>query len=413
MAEESDLERTEQPTPKRLQDARERGQVARSRELTTFAGLLAGGALLLFGGGGLALWISSLVSRGLRFDRREAFDSGAAMSRLADLNADALLNLMPLLVAVVVVVVAASLLLSGWVFSTEPLTPQASRINPFAGIARIFSTNGLVELLKSVLKTLLVGAVAVWFLWTHLEEWLQLADGDLTGSVVSGLRRIGEGMVWVIATLALVALIDVPFQIWSFRKQLRMTKEEVRRESREQEGDPQIKARIRQLQRAAARRRMMANVPKATVVITNPQHYAVALRYEGGIGAPRVLAKGIDLIAQRIREIAADHDIPTLEAPPLARALYAHAELEQEIPAELYTAVAEVLAWVYSLEQARSDVARPTGIKVPAGMDPLEADLAGVAPSAGRGAVTGADALGGRGAGRGTGPMVAGVGGIE
>jgi flagellar biosynthetic protein FlhB len=415
VAEESDLERTEQPTPKRLQDARERGQVARSRELATFAGLLAGGAVLLFAGGKLSTDISELLTRALRFDRREAFDSGAALQRLFDLPIDALLALLPLMGVVLVALVGSSLLLSGWVLSGEPLAPQFSRINPFSGIARIFSVVGLVELLKSVVKTVFIGAIAFWFLWTHVEEWLQLADGDLASSVAAGLRRIGEGMIWVVAALALVAAIDVPFQIWNFRKQLRMTKEEVKRETREQEGDPQIKARIRQLQRAAARRRMMANVPKATVVVTNPEHYAVALRYDGNqMSAPRVLAKGIDLIALRIREIAAENDIPTLEAPPLARALYAHTELEQEIPAELYTAVAEVLAWVYALEQDRSAAAAPSGIKVPAGMDPLEADTS--PPAAGGLRVDprlAARAAGGLTAGRGSGPAVAGVGAID
>ncbi len=415
MAEESDLEKTEDPTPKRLQDARERGQVARSRELATFAGLLAGGAVLLFAGGQLSTAMGDLLSRSLRFDRREAFDTGAALARLFDLPMDALVALLPLMGVVMVALIGSSLLLSGWVISGEPLAPQFSRINPISGIARIFSVVGLVELLKSVIKTVFLGGVAAWFLWTHVEEWLQLADGDLASSVESGLRRIGEGMIWVVAALALVALIDVPFQVWNFRKQLRMTKDEVKREAREQEGDPQIKARIRQLQRAAARRRMMANVPKATVVVTNPEHYAVALRYDGNqMSAPRVLAKGIDLIALRIREIAAENDIPTLESPPLARALYAHSELEQEIPAELYTAVAEVLAWVYSLEQDRSGTAPPLSIKVPAGMDPLEADaeaegLAGARQSPRPAGL----AAGPGGMGRSSGPMVAGVGAIE
>lgn len=416
MAEESDLERTEQPTPKRLQDARERGQVVRSRELTTFAGLLAGGALLLFAGGGLALSLGNLLARGLHFDRREAFDPGAALTRLLDLNLDALLSLLPLMVAVMVVVVVSSLLLSGWVFSTEPLVPQASRLNPFTGLGRIFSVMGLVELLKSVLKTVFLGALAFWFVWIHLEEWLQLADGELASAVTFGLRRIGEGMVWVIGGLALVALIDVPFQVWNFRKELRMTKEEVRRETREQEGDPQIKARIRQLQRAAARRRMMANVPKATVVITNPEHYAVALRYEGArMAAPRVLAKGTDLIALRIREIAAENRIPSLQAPPLARALCAHAEIEQEIPAELYTAVAEVLAWVYALEQRGSAATPPADIPVPFGMDPLqdEATQPGPLPGATRRGARTTGVAGSNAAGRGNGPLVTGVGSID
>lgn len=415
MAEESDLERTEQPTPKRLQDARERGQVARSRELATFAGLLAGGAALLFTAGNLSASMVDLVSRSLRFDRREAFDSDAALARLFELPVDALIALLPLMGTVIVALVGASLLLSGWVLSGEPLIPQASRLNPFSGIARIFSVTGLVELLKSVIKTVFLGAVAFWFAANHLEEWLQLADGDLVNSVSSGLRRIGEGMIWVVGALALVAAIDVPFQVWNFRKQLRMTKEEVKRETREQEGDPQIKARIRQLQRAAARRRMMANVPKATVVVTNPEHYAVALRYDGNqMSAPRVLAKGIDLIALRIREIAAENEIPTLEAPPLARALYAHTELEQEIPAELYTAVAEVLAWVYALEQDRDAVPAPSNITVPAGMDPLAADEDAAPGNASRAGVRGsAEPAAARAMGRGTGPMVGGIGAIE
>ena len=415
MAEESDLEKTEDPTPKRLQDARERGQVARSRELATFAGLLAGGAVLLFAGGQLSTAMGDLLSRSLRFDRREAFDTGAALARLFELPIDALVALLPLMGVVAVALIGSSLLLSGWVISGEPLAPQFSRINPISGIARIFSVVGLVELLKSIIKTVFLGGVAGWFLWTHVEEWLQLADGDLASAVESGMRRIGEGMIWVVAGLALVALIDVPFQVWNFRKQLRMTKDEVKREAREQEGDPQIKARIRQLQRAAARRRMMANVPKATVVVTNPEHYAVALRYESNqMSAPRVLAKGIDLIALRIREIAAENDIPTLESPPLARALYAHSELEQEIPAELYTAVAEVLAWVYSLEQDRSGAAPPSFIKVPAGMDPLEADAAAEAAGGARSAARPAGlAAGPGGMGRNSGPMVGGVGAIE
>jgi flagellar biosynthetic protein FlhB len=417
MAEESDLERTEEPTGKRLQDARERGQVARSRELVTFSGLLGGGALLLFGGGGLALSLSELLSRGLRFDRREAFDTGAAVQRLLQTNLDALIGLLPLMAVVLVVIVLSSLLISGWVFSGEPLTPQASRLNPFSGIARMFSAVGLVEILKSVLKTVFLGSLGFWFLWTHAETWLQLSDGEFASSAVYGLRRIGEGLIWVIGGLAVVVLIDVPFQLWNFRKELRMTKEEVRREFREQEGDPQIKARIRQLQRAAARRRMMANVPKATVVITNPEHYAVALRYESGaFGAPRLLAKGIDLIALRIREIAAENDIPILEAPPLARAIYAHTELEQEIPAALYTAVAEVLAWVYALEQSRPDVEMPTDIAVPSGMDPLAEDLGDASrkSTAGRTGSRDIDALSGaRSAGRGSGPLIAGVGGVD
>lgn len=375
MAEESDLERTEDPTPKRLQDARDRGQVPRSRELSTFAELLTGSAVILFAGSGLALALTELLRRGLRFDRREAFDPQAALERLASLNFDAVLSLAPLMAAVALAVVVSSLMLSGWVFTAEPLVPQASRMNPISGLGRIFSTQGLVELGKSILKTLFIGGIAGWYLWSHAEEWLQLADGDLRNAIIAGLQRTGEGIIWVIGGLALVVLIDVPFQLWNHRKQLRMTKEEVKREAREQEGDPQIKARIRQLQRAAARRRMMANVPKASVVITNPEHYAVALRYEGmSMVAPKVLAKGTELVALRIREIAADNGIPILEAPPLARALFAHSELEQEIPTTLYTAVAEVLAWVYQLENDPVSAVRPTDLRVPADLDPLARD---------------------------------------
>ncbi len=387
MAEDSDLERTEPPTPKRLQDAREKGQVARSRELSTFAGLLGGTAVLLFAGGALALTLLSVFERGLRFDRREAFDPQLGLERLAMLNQEALLGLAPLLVAVPLALVLSSLLVSGWIFTGQPMAPQASRLNPLSGFKRMFSAQGLIELAKAVLKTVFIGAIAAIFLWVYLADWLQLSEGALAGSVAYGLRLTAEGLIWVIAGLVVVVAIDVPFQLWNHQKQLRMTKEEVRRELKEQEGDPQLKARIRAIQRDVARRRMMARVPEADVVITNPQHYAVALRYESGrMTAPRVLAKGMDRVALRISEIAREHRVPILEAPPLARALCASAEVGEEIPAALYTAVAEVLAWVYALQNDPRNAVPPTDLPVPAALDPLQRRAAASYATGGRAA---------------------------
>ncbi|MCW5620030.1 MAG: flagellar type III secretion system protein FlhB [Burkholderiales bacterium] len=377
MAEESDLERSEPASPRRLEQARERGQVPRSPELSTFAVLMSAGAGLLLLGGALMDALFNIVRAGLTLDRSSAFDTSQLGMRLFETAATALLGLAPWFLLVAAAAIVASMMVSGWLFTFEALQPNFSRLSPLRGLGRIFSWHGLIELGKAVLKSLLVGGVAAWAIWSERATILALVGESLQGGLAHLAQLLGHTFLLVAGALLLVVVIDVPFRLWEHARQLRMTKEEVRQEMKETEGDPQIKARIRSLQREAARRRMMAEVPQADVVVTNPDHYAVALRYsEGRSGAPRVVAKGSMLVAQRIIELAEASRVPILRAPPLARALFVHADLGREIPAALYNAVAEVLAWVYQLRRYRSaggEVPRePTAIAVPPDLDPGE-----------------------------------------
>jgi flagellar biosynthetic protein FlhB len=241
----------------------------------------------------------------------------------------------------------------------------------------MFSAHGVVELAKAVAKVLVVGGVAALVMWTSLDALLSLSQEATFSAAVHAARLVGWTLILMVGGMALIVAIDVPYQLWSHHRKLRMSRAELKREARESEGDPQIKARIRSLQREAARKRMMAAVPKADVVITNPTHYAVALSYkENSMRAPRVVAKGQDLTALRIRELARQHRIPIVEAPPLARALYRHTDLEDEIPETLYTAVAEVLAYVFQLRRFNREGGRaprvPDEIVVPPALDPQQ-----------------------------------------
>jgi flagellar biosynthetic protein FlhB len=245
----------------------------------------------------------------------------------------------------------APLALGGWLFASKSFMPDFSRLSPLQGLGRMFSSHSLVELGKAIAKSLLVGGVGAWMVWRKLPEAVALMNAPVQEALLHLMELVLYVCGVVSGSLLLVVALDVPWQLWTFYKKLRMTKEEVKQEMKETDGDPHIKARIRQQQRAMARRRMMTEVPKADVVVTNPTHFAVALRYEeGGMGAPRVVAKGTEEVAARIRELAAEHRVPILSAPPLARALHRHVELGHEIPAGLYTAVAEILAWVYQLK---------------------------------------------------------------
>lgn len=370
MAEDSDLEKTEPASPRRLEKAREEGQVARSRELSTFALLAAGVAGLWMTADRISQGFGQLMRRGMQFEPGTALDTHRMLSNAARSGADALMAIAPLLGLLVLAAIVAPMALGGWLFTTKSLAPNFGRLNPLKGFGRMFSVQGLVELVKAVAKTLLVGAVAYWAIARDRDAVM----GLMTQSPRAALPYVGEMIVvccaFIVASLLLVAAIDVPFQLWQHYKKLRMTKEEVRQENKENEGDPHLKAHIRQLQRQTARRRMMQDVPRADVIVTNPTHFAVALEYKDNMSAPRVLAKGTDLVARRIREMGVEHNIPILEAPPLARALHAHVEIGHEIPATLYTAVAEVLAWVFQLRRWRAEGGvepiTPTGLPVPA-----------------------------------------------
>ncbi|MCT9116051.1 flagellar biosynthesis protein FlhB [Cupriavidus gilardii] len=370
MSEESDLEKTEPASPRRLEKAREEGQVVRSRELGTFVMLMAGVAGLWGLGGMLGRKLDTVMRAALSFEPAVAHDPARMLSGFAQLVWESLLGVLPLLLLFAVAALLAPMVLGGWLFSTKSLLPDFSRLSPLKGLGRLFSAQSLVELTKAVAKSLLVGGIGFWVLWRHLPDAVALMNAPVHEALLRLLELVLLCCALAAGSLLLVAAIDVPWQFWDYFKKLRMTKEEVKQEHKESEGNPHVKGRIRQLQRQMARRRMMAEVPKADVVVTNPTHFAVALRYEEGrMGAPRVVAKGTEEVAARIRELAAEHRVPILSAPPLARALHRHVELGHEIPAGLYTAVAEVLAWVYQLKHwhhANGPLPEaPTGLPVP------------------------------------------------
>ncbi len=354
MARNDGEERTEEPTPKRLREAREKGQVPRSRELNTLFMLTGAAAVLLVLGPFMGGRLARLFHAGFELERERLMDPTVLVDRLAALIGQGLLLSAPLFAVLLVAAVAGPLALGGWNFSTKALAVRLERLDPIKGLGRIFSVKGLMELAKTLAKFLLVAAVSVAILWSEIDQLPALGREPLPAA----LAHAGWLCLWsfllISASLILVAAIDVPFQLWQHRSQLRMTRKEIRDEQKETEGSPEVKGRIRAIQREMAQRRMMEAVPKADVVVTNPTHYAVALAYDAeGQGAPRVVAKGVDHLALRIRALAAEHGVPVVEAPPLARALHALVDLDQEIPARLYKAVALVLAWVYQLDAAR------------------------------------------------------------
>ena len=379
MAEDSDLEKTEQPSQKKLDDARKKGQIARSHELSTFSILMAGGAVLWFMGTSLNSHMVKMLRDGLTISSDVVFKPELMIPRLYDLSIDMLITFAPVLAVLMLAAFASPLLMNGWLFSTEALEPQFSRMNPISGIARMFSTNALVELTKALGKASIVGGVATWVVWSHRDEVIQLTTLAPTTAIVEMGHLVGVSFLAIVSAMLIIVAIDVPFRYWEHNKKLKMTKEEVRRENKESEGDPMVKGRIRAMQREAARRRMMAAIPTADVVVTNPTHYSVALKYsDSAMSAPIVVAKGSDLVAQRIREIATENHVPILEAPPLARALHKHTEIGDSIPEALYTAVAEVLAYVYQLKRYQTHGGQPP--EQPDNLPvPLELDPAGVA----------------------------------
>ncbi|OIQ82447.1 flagellar biosynthetic protein FlhB [mine drainage metagenome] len=377
MAEDSDLERTEPASPRRLEEARNKGNIPRSRELNTFTVLMTAGTTLFIMGVPLAQGLMQMMKRGLTFDRSSLNVPGLMWSSLMQATLDMLVLFFPLLLALLVAALAAPMLLGGWLMSAEALAPDFGRTNPFKGLSRILSVTSLAELGKAIAKSLVVGLVGFWVIWHDWQEMLGLANESLHGGTAHMIHLLGWSFILITAGMILIVAIDVPFQLWEYSRKLRMTKEEVRQEMKESEGDPQLKGRIRAMQREAARKRMMSEVPKADVIVTNPTHYAVALRYnEKEMRAPLVVAKGSYLLAERIRELGSENGIPILRTPPLARALYKHAELDQEIPAGLFAAVAEVLAYVYQLrsynKQGGVKPELPATLPVPEGMDIVE-----------------------------------------
>lgn len=349
---DSDQEKTEEATPRRKEKAREEGQVPRSRELTTFM-LLLGGVIGLWSMGQMLYnQLGMVMEQAFLFERRQAMESTPMLVNALDLGQRTLFAMIPLFLLLIVIALVAPALLGGWLISAKSMQPKFSKLDPIKGVKRIFSSQALVELAKAIAKSVLVGGVAATFLYYNIGKFMALMDQPIQQALTNALRMAAQAAGLMVLVLIVVILIDVPFQLWSNAKKLRMSQEEIKREHKESEGDPHVKARIRQQQQAMARGRMMSKVPHADVIITNPTHYAVALTYqEGSMGAPRLVAKGADAVAGRIRAIGEEAGIVRLEAAPLARALYHHVDLEAEVPAELYTAVAEVMAWAYRLKQ--------------------------------------------------------------
>ncbi|WP_085723339.1 flagellar biosynthesis protein FlhB [Pseudomonas sp. R37(2017)] len=365
---ESGQDKTEDPTEKRKQDSREKGEVARSKELNTLAIMLVGACALLIFGGAMAKDMMELMRINFSLPREVILDQRSMATYLMRSGQIALWSIQPVMITLVLAAIIGPISLGGWLFATSSMAPKFSRLNPGPGLKRMFSTKSVVELLKALAKFIIILFVALAVLSSDIDDLLRIAHEPLDMAVIHSLQVVGWSTLWMACGLILIAVVDVPVQLWESHKKLLMTKQEVRDEHKDQEGRPEVKQRIRQLQREMSQRRMMAAIPEADVVITNPTHYAVALKYDPEKGnAPVLLAKGTDFLALKIREIAAANEILLLESPALARSIYHSTELEQEIPGGLYLAVAQVLAYVYQIRQYRAGKGKRP--------DPLKEDL--------------------------------------
>ncbi|AUA33867.1 flagellar biosynthesis protein FlhB [Pseudomonas sp. SGAir0191] len=366
---ESGQDKTEEPTEKRKRDAREKGEIARSKELNTVSVTLAGAGGVLAFGGYLAETLLEMMRMNFSLTREIIVDERSMGAFLLTSGKMAIWAVQPILILLFVMSFVAPIVLGGFVFSGSLLQPKFSRMNPLSGIKRMFSMHALTELLKALAKFFVILVVAVAVLASDRQALLSIANEPLEQAIIHSLQVVGWSALWMSAGLLLIAAADAPFQLWQTHKKMKMTKQEVRDEYKDSEGKPEVKQRIRQLQREVSQRRMMAAVPQADVIITNPTHYAVALQYdpENGNSAPLLLAKGSDFMALKIREIGAEHNIQILESAALARAVYYSTEVEHEIPAGLYLAVAQVLAYVFQIRQYHAGKGKRP--------DPLKPDL--------------------------------------
>jgi len=353
-------EKTEQPTPKKLREARQKGQVPRSRELNSMTIMVFGAAGLLLLGPFALTSIVSMLNHGFTLNRAEIMDQSSVITRFGDAFWTVASGLTPFFVLMVVVAILTPLMIGGWSFSLDQITPKAERLDPVAGLKRIFSARGLMELVKAVAKFLVVTLVAVGFMWMQSDKFLHLALEPFVQGLTHAAWLFGFAFLVMSLALVLIAAIDVPFQLWDHSNKLKMTLQEVRDEMKETEGRPEVKSKVRALQQEMAQRRMMEDVPEADVIITNPTHFSVALKYQPEtMAAPLIVAMGQDRVALKIREIGVHAGVEIFAAPPLARALFAHGRIGQEIPANLYYAVAQVLAFVFQLHTAREHGLEP------------------------------------------------------
>lgn len=347
---ETGQEKTEEATPKRKQESRDKGEIARSKELTTVLMMLIAGAGFVYLGSALVQDLMQILRSHLSLERAQIFDVYSYPELFLESLQAGLSAVMPLFILLVVAALITPLAMGGWSFSLKPLQPDLKKMDPIKGIGRIFSLKGLMELGKALAKFLLVGSMGYFLLKNNIEGFLSLGNEGLQ----QGIARMGEEIIWIFILLSsalfFIALVDAPFQAWDHNRKQKMTRQEIKDEQKETDGNPEVKSKIRQTQQEISQRRMMQEVPKADVVITNPTHFAVALRYDQmNMGAPIVVALGADEVAGHIRRIALANDVPLLSSPSLARSLYYNCELDGEIPAGLFLAVAQVLAYVYQL----------------------------------------------------------------
>ncbi len=370
MAEESGQDKTEDPTGKRVTDSRKKGQLPRSKELSTFVTLMTSSAMFFYIGQTMWRDMLEMMRHTLQFSRDVVFDPAAPVIYLKAAFAEGVSVIVPFLAVLIVADLLAGVMLGGWNFTSEAFQMKFSKLNPLTGVKKILGIQGVIELIKAILKVLLVSSVA-WnlFKW-HFDDFMGLSRLPVDQAVhhVGGI--IAFCLIILSATFLLLVMLDVPYQLWNNQRHLKMTKQEVRDESKDQEGNPEVKGKIRQMQMAAAQRRMMDAVPSADVIVTNPTHFAVALKYDqGGNGAPILVAKGTDLVASHIRQLALTAKVPLVAAPSLARALYYSTELNQEVPRGLFLAVAQVLAYVFQLRASTqygwSKPVPPTDLSVP------------------------------------------------
>lgn len=377
MADDSD-DRTEAATGKRLSHAREEGNIPRSRELSTFAVTMTGIVLLLIQGREIGHFLTDLMRRMLSFDQATIKETATLLNHFKQSLFAMLWTLAPMLGTLLLVALLVPLVLGGWNFTLKAIEPKFSKLDPITGITRLFSWSSTTEALKAILKSILIGGVATWVIWQQREDIIQLVSMPLETGIIKMFDMTFFTFFIVAGAMIMLVIIDIPYTLWSYHKSLRMTKYEVKQETREADTAPEVKGRIRQLQREAARRRMMQQIPSANVIVTNPTHYAVALEYKEGMAAPQVTAKGSRKLAEKIIDVGREHRIAIMRVPSFARALYFHAELGQNIPPPLYHAAAHVLAYVYQLKlyetQGGFAPAFPDTLDVPAELDPENND---------------------------------------
>ncbi|WP_028768698.1 flagellar biosynthesis protein FlhB [Shewanella fidelis] len=363
---DSSQEKTEEATSRKLQQAKEKGQVARSKELGTSAVLIAASVGLLMTGPDIAQALHNIMTKLFTLSRDDIFDTNQMMNVWAMVGTELAVPILGFILFLALIAFAGNVALGGMSFSTKAFMPKASKMSPVSGFKRMFGVQALVELTKGIAKFSVVAITAYLLLTIYINDILLLSQEHFPGNIYHAM----EIMIWIFILLCastfLIVVIDVPFQVWNHAKQLKMTKQEVKDEYKDTEGKPEVKGRIRQLQHEMSQRRMMGEVPNADVIVVNPEHYAVAVKYDAAKStAPFVVAKGVDEVAFKIREIAREHDVAIVSAPPLARAIFHTTKIDQEIPEGLFTAVAQVLAYVFQLRQYQKGKGRrPTPIPV-------------------------------------------------